>query len=176
MKFNKTYINELFYIEPTLYEDERGYFYESYNKNIFDEYVGKDIKFVQDNHSCSSRDTIRGIHLQKDPYAQGKLVRVISGAILDIAIDLRKDSMTYLKYFAIELNETNKLQLYIPEGFGHAFLALADNSNLVYKSSNFYNKNSEVTIKWNDPSIAIDWPIQNDAILISDKDQNGINL
>lgn len=176
MEYKKTHIKDLFFIKPTVHKDLRGYFFESYNKNSFDQFAGKDIEFVQDNHSCSTKNTLRGIHLQKEPYAQGKLVRVIYGSVLDIAIDLRKESPTYLKYFSIELTAKNKLQLYIPEGFGHAFLALSDNANLAYKTTNFYKKDSEITIMWDDPLIGIDWPIAHEKLLISDKDKNGIYI
>jgi dTDP-4-dehydrorhamnose 3,5-epimerase len=176
MEYKKTHIKDLFFIKPTVHQDLRGYFFESYNKNSFDQFAGKDIEFVQDNHSSSTKNTLRGIHLQKEPYAQGKLVRVIHGSVLDIAIDLRKESPTYLKYFSIELTAKNKLQLYIPEGFGHAFLALSDNANLAYKTTNFYKKDAEITIMWDDPLIGIDWPIAHEKLLISDKDKNGIYI
>jgi len=119
---------------------------------------------------------LRGIHLQKSPHSQGKLVRVVSGSVLDYAIDLRKDSKTYLKYFSLELNTENNLQLWIPEGFGHAFLALTDNATVHYKTSNFYNKDSELTIRWDDPKININWPIDLSELIISDKDKAGIYL
>jgi dTDP-4-dehydrorhamnose 3,5-epimerase len=176
MNFIQTYIKDLIYIEPSAYEDARGFFYESYNKEQFDIGIGKDVNFVQDNHSSSCKNVIRGIHLQKSPYAQGKLVRVVKGSILDIAIDLRKDSPTFMQYFSIELNESNKKQLWIPEGFGHAFLSLSDDANLVYKTTSFYNKDSEITIAWNDPDLKIKWPIKLGDIIISDKDKIGISI
>ena len=176
MKINKTPIKDLLIVEPETYDDSRGSFFESFNKRKFCKFLGRDIDFVQDNQSLSKKNVLRGIHLQKSPYAQGKLVRVVNGAILDYAIDLRKESKTYLKYFSLELNVENKLQLWIPEGFGHAFLALTDNAIVHYKASDFYNKDSELTIRWDDPKININWPIESSKMIISEKDKAGILL
>ncbi len=176
MRIHKTPIKDLLIVEPETYGDSRGSFFESFNKKKFCKLLGKDIDFVQDNQSSSKKNVLRGIHLQKSPYSQGKLVRVVNGAITDYAIDLRKDSKSYLKYFSLELNTVNNLQLWIPEGFGHAFLALTDNATVHYKATNFYNRDSELTIRWNDPKINIDWMIKSSEMIISEKDKAGIFL
>lgn len=176
MKIYNTSIEDLKIIEPKIFNDSRGIFFESFNKEKFCRLLGKNIDFVQDNQSHSKKNVLRGIHLQKSPHSQGKLVRVVSGSVLDYAIDLRKDSKTYLKYFSLELNTENNLQLWIPEGFGHAFLALTDNATVHYKTSNFYNKDSELTIRWDDPKININWPIDLSELIISHKDKAGIYL
>ena len=134
------------------------------------------IEFVQDNFSMSRKGVLRGIHYQKEPFSQGKLVSVTSGSVYDVAVDLRKDSSTYLKWFGIELNEENGFQLWIPEGFGHAFLTLSESAHFCYKTTNFYNKDSEVTISWDDPKIAIDWSMFDLEIIISSKDLEGKNI
>lgn len=174
MDIYETKLPGLIIIEPKVFDDERGFFYESYNKKVFDEMIGENINFLQDNHSSSKKGVLRGIHAQKEPYAQGKLVRVIQGTVIDYAIDLRKESSTYLEYFSIELSSNNKKQLWIPEGFGHAFFTISDNAQLAYKATNFYNKESEVTIMWDDPKIGIEWPEEVDTSLISFKDKSGI--
>jgi dTDP-4-dehydrorhamnose 3,5-epimerase len=176
MKILETPIEDLFIVEPEIYHDSRGSFFESFNEKKFCKLLGRDINFVQDNQSSSKKNVLRGIHLQKSPHSQGKLVRVVNGAIVDYAIDLRKDSKTYLKYFSLELNTENSLQLWIPEGFGHAFLALTDNATVHYKATNFYNKDSEITIRWDDPKINIDWMIESSEMIISNKDKLGIFL
>lgn len=176
MKAHITPIKDLFIIEPEIYNDSRGSFYESFNKKRFSELINKDINFVQDNQSCSKKNVLRGIHLQESPYSQGKLVRVVNGSIIDYAIDLRKNSSTYLEYFSLELNTKNNLQLWIPEGFGHAFLSLTDEAKVHYKTTDFYNKDSELTIRWDDPKINISWPLNNSEMIISDKDKSGIFL
>ena len=155
MKCFETGTEDLFYFEPTLYEDERGFFYESYNRKVFSNLIKRDIELVQDNHSSSKYGVLRGIHLQNNPCAQAKLVRVISGKVFDVAVDLRKNSKTYLEYFSIELSEENKRLLWIPEGFGHAFVSLSENSQLHYKTSQYYSKEDEITIMWDDPKIKI---------------------
>lgn len=176
MKIHKTPIKDLLIVEPETYDDSRGSFFESFNKKKFCRLLGRDIDFVQDNQSLSKKNVLRGIHLQKSPYSQGKLVRAVNGAILDYAIDLRKDSKTYLKYFSLELNIENNMQLWIPEGFGHAFLALTNNATVHYKATDFYNKDSELTIRWDDPKININWPIESSKMIISEKDKAGILL
>lgn len=173
MKCFETGIEDLFYFEPTLYEDERGFFYESYNRKVFSSLIKRDIELVQDNHSSSKYGVLRGIHLQKRPCAQAKLVRVISGKVFDVAVDLRKNSKTYLEYFSIELSAENKRLLWIPEGFGHAFVSLSENSQLHYKTSQYYSKEDERTIMWDDPKIKITWPIKISESLISEKDKKG---
>ncbi|MDP4268031.1 MAG: dTDP-4-dehydrorhamnose 3,5-epimerase [Bacteroidota bacterium] len=167
MKVFKTEIEGLLIIEPKIFRDERGYFYESYNKNIFN---GSDInlEFVQDNQSLSKYGVLRGLHFQNPPFAQAKIVRVIKGAVMDVAVDIRKNSSTYGKHCKIELSEDNFRMFYLPVGFAHGFISLADNTIFSYKCSNVYNKESEGTIKWNDPILNIDWGIQNPVI--SEKD------
>lgn len=171
MEFSRTPIKDLIVIQPTVFEDDRGCFFESYNEKVFAQH-GIDIKFVQDNQSVSRKGVLRGLHFQAPPYSQAKLVRVIKGSVLDVAVDLRKKSDTYGRYFSIELNEENKTMLYIPEGFAHGFVAKENNTVFVYKCSNFYSKESERCILWNDPIIGINWHEQNPTI--SPKDKLGI--
>jgi dTDP-4-dehydrorhamnose 3,5-epimerase len=170
----ETKLHGLYLLEPKVFEDVRGYFLESYNQETFKK-IGIDVGFVQDNQSLSSKGTLRGLHFQKPPYAQAKLVRVITGSILDVAVDIRTDSKTYGKYFSAILDGENKRMLYIPEGFAHGFLALENNTLIQYKCSNLYNKESEGGIIWNDPDININWEIDYEPI-ISDKDKNNIYL
>ena len=171
MKIINTSIKDLLIIQPTVFEDDRGYFYESYNKN---NYIQNeiDVEFVQDNQSQSQAGVLRGLHFQSPPYAQGKLVRVIKGAVLDVAVDIRKKSQTYGKHFSIELNETNKTMLWIPEGFAHGFLTLQNQTIFSYKCTNYYHKASENSLLWNDNKIAINWNIDNP--ILSEKDKEGI--
>ena len=167
MKVSTTEIEGLLIIEPAVFGDERGYFFESYNK---DKYIqeGLTMDFVQDNVSKSSKDVLRGLHFQNPPFAQGKLVGVLRGAVLDIAVDIRKGSPTYGKHIAIELSEENKKQFYIPPGFAHGFKTLSDNTIFSYKCTEGYNKESEGTIIWNDKDLNIDWDVENP--IISEKD------
>lgn len=167
MKIEETFIKDLLVLTPTLYEDERGYFLESYNKKRLSDII--DNNFVQDNESCSQKGVLRGLHFQKPPYAQAKLIRVISGSVLDVVIDLRKESKTYGKHFKVVLSDKKKQQLYVPEGFAHGFLVLEDNTIFSYKCSNYYNKEAEVSISWNDETLNIDWQIEKPIISIKDK-------
>lgn len=170
MQVIKTPINDLLILQPTVFEDPRGYFFESYNKQLF--LNNKiDAEFVQDNQSLSQAGVLRGLHFQNPPYAQGKLVRVIKGAVLDIAVDIRKNSTTYGKHFSIELNEKNKTMLWIPVGFAHGFLTTENDTIFSYKCTNFYHKQSEDTIYWNDADIGINWGIKNPTL--SEKDKTG---
>ncbi len=169
MKIEKTKIPDLLVLSPKVFFDDRGYFYESYNKNSFKEVTGLDIDFVQDNESKSSRGVIRGLHYQLPPYAQSKLIRVIKGEILDVAVDIRENSETYGEVFSVILNENNKKMLFIPRGFAHGFSVLSEKAIINYKCDNFYNKNSESGIIYNDSILNIDWKIK-DA-LISEKDK-----
>lgn len=171
MNIQETLIKDLIIIKPDIYEDERGYFFESYNFNKFAEHF-LPIRFVQDNESLSQKGVLRGLHFQNPPYAQAKLVRAIKGAILDIVVDLRKSSESYGQHFSIQLNEKNKQMLYIPEGFAHGFVTLEDQTLFSYKCSNFYNKDAENTIIWNDPDLKIDWQVKQP--ILSEKDNNGI--
>jgi len=172
MKFIESPIKDLVVIEPKLWEDNRGYFYESYSARSFEAH-GINANFIQDNQSFSQRGTLRGLHAQAPPYAQGKLVRVLQGSVLDIAVDIRKDSTTYGQSFSIELSATNHLQLWIPPGFLHGFLTLEDNTIFTYKVTNYYHKASEFGVIWNDPDLQINWAdlIQEKDFILSDKDQ-----
>lgn len=170
MKIIETSLSGLFIIEPKVFKDERGYFYEAYNQRLFEE-KGITDNFVQDNQSLSQKNVIRGLHFQHPPYAQAKLVRVIKGAVLDVVVDIRKNSPTYGKTFLIELTEDNFLMLYIPIGFAHGFATLEDHTIFAYKCSAFYNKSSEDTILWNDPTLNIQWNIKNPVL--SEKDKVG---
>ena len=169
MPFISTEIPGLLVFEPKIFSDSRGYFFESYNEKIFKE-EGIAIRFVQDNQSSSSYGVIRGLHYQLNPYAQTKLIRVLSGRILDVAVDLRKGSPTFGHHFDIELSSENKKQLLIPKGFAHGFSVLSDKAEVFYKCDGFYNKESERGIRFNDPSLNIDWQIPADKAIISDKD------
>ncbi len=155
IKVEKCPIEGLYVITPAVHGDSRGYFMETYNKRDLEE-AGLDLDFVQDNQSCSSKGVLRGLHYQKQ-YPQGKLVRVVRGAVFDVAVDLRKDSPTYGKWFGVELSEENKKQFYIPEGFAHGFAVLTDTAEFCYKCTDFYHPNDEGGIAWNDPDINIDW-------------------
>ena len=172
MEINKFKVSGPIEIIPNIYTDSRGSFHESYSYESYKE-IGINANFVQDNHSSSIKNVLRGIHLQKKPHEQGKLVRVVSGRALDIAVDLRPNSVSYKHYVSIIL-EANKNQFWIPRGFGHAFLSLEDNTHFLYKTDNFYNKESELTLKWDDPEINIDWGINNP--IISEKDAEGLSL
>ena len=170
MKIIETPLKGLLIIEPQVFKDERGYFYESYNQEKFFKAGIRDI-FVQDNQSLSQKNVVRGLHFQHPPYAQAKLVRVIKGSVYDVVVDIRKDSPTYGQSFGIELTEENFLMLYVPIGFAHGFATLQDNTIFAYKCSAFYNKASEDTILWNDPTLNIDWKVQNP--ILSEKDKQG---
>jgi dTDP-4-dehydrorhamnose 3,5-epimerase len=170
MEIIESYLKGLFVFKPKVFEDPRGYFFESYNKNNFKQ-VGLDLDFVQDNQSLSQKGVLRGLHFQTPPHAQGKLVRVITGAVLDIAVDIRSNSPTYGKWFGEELTEQNKWMMYIPEGFAHGFLTLQNNTIFSYKCTNFYNKNSEDCILWNDKDLNINWNVT--SPLLSEKDLQG---
>lgn len=171
MPFIKTEYSGLIIIEPTVYKDSRGYFFESYNENNF-KAEGIHNRFVQDNQSQSAYGVIRGLHYQLNPYAQAKLIRVLSGSILDVAVDIRKGSPTYAKAYSIELSAENNKQLLIPAGFAHGFSVLSETAEVIYKCDAFYNKVSEAGIAWNDPALNIDWKIPADKAIISEKDQN----
>lgn len=170
MNFIKTEIEGVFIIEPKVFEDERGYFYESYSKKDFDE-VGLDYNFIQDNQSKSSYGTIRGLHFQKGEFAQAKLVRVLDGTVLDVAVDLREGSETYGKHVAVELSAENKRQLLIPRSFAHGFSVLSETAVFAYKCDNLYNKASEGGLLYNDKELGIDWKVDLDKVILSDKDK-----
>lgn len=170
MKFIETKLKGCFILEPSIFKDDRGYFLESYNEERFNEGIGKKVKFVQDNQSFSIYGVIRALHYQIGEHAQAKLVRVLSGKVLDVAIDLRKDSPTFGQHVAIELSSENKKQLFIPRGFGHGFSVLSETAEFFYKCDNFYNKASEGGIVYNDLTLKIKWQISEIDIKVSDKD------
>jgi dTDP-4-dehydrorhamnose 3,5-epimerase len=151
-------IPEVILFEPRAFEDERGVFFESFNQKLFEAAVGYPVTFVQDNHSISHKGVLRGLHFQRPPFAQGKLVRVVRGAAFDVAVDIREGSPTYGRWVAETLTGENRRQLWIPEGFAHGFLALEDGTEFLYKTTNFYDKASEGGIRWDDPTIAVEWP------------------
>tara|TARA_B110000263_G_C15131570_1_gene429112 strand:+ start:90 stop:641 length:552 start_codon:yes stop_codon:yes gene_type:complete len=171
LKILKTSIKDLVVIEPEIFYDSRGYFFESYNQNLFIKKLG-DFKFIQDNESKSPKGVLRGFHFQKPPFEQAKLVRCIQGEVLDIALDLRKNSTTYGKYEKVLLSGENKKQFFIPRGFAHAFLVLSENAIFSYKVDNVYAPQSESGVMWNDPSLLIDWVIDESKLIISDKDKS----
>lgn len=169
MKIIKTPIEGLVIIEPDVFRDERGYFFESYNYKRFAD-NGLDMVFVQDNESKSSKGVVRGLHFQRPPFAQGKLVRVFQGRVLDVAVDIRKNSPTYGESYSIELDSIDKKMFYIPEGFAHGFVTLEEDTIFAYKCTNVYNKESEGSLLWNDKDLAIDWKIENP--ILSERDKN----
>lgn len=168
MKIIKTPIPDLLIVEPDVFNDQRGYFFEVYNQERYFN-NNMNMKFVQDNESKSGKNVLRGLHFQKPPFAQGKLVRVIQGKVLDVAVDIRKGSPTYGKYHSVELDAESKRMFYIPEGFAHGFLTLEENTIFAYKCTNYYNKESEGSLLWCDETIGIDWNIENP--ILSDKDK-----
>lgn len=170
MKIENTFIKDLIIVEPIIFGDERGYFFESYNKTKFKD-LGINIDFVQDNQSFSKKGTLRGLHYQNPPFAQTKLVRVLEGEIIDVAVDLRKDSPTYGKAFSILLSAENKKQLLVPQGFAHGFSVISETASVMYKCDQFYNKASEGGIKFDDPSLNIDWGMNLEEAIVSEKDQ-----
>ena len=171
MKFTTQSIEDVILIEPTIHGDDRGYFVETFRQDLFEEAIGYQVNFVQDNESKSNKGVLRGLHFQKPPFTQGKLVRVMHGAVLDVAVDLRKNSPTYGQWESVELNHNNKWMYWIPPGFAHGFVTLEDNTVFFYKCTNIYNKESEDSIQWNDPDLNIDWKIDNP--ILSDKDKSG---
>ena len=170
MEYLKTEIDGVYVLEPRVFRDARGYFFESWRQADFDQHIGRHVEFIQDNESKSSYGVLRGLHYQKGEYSQAKLVRVIRGRVLDVAVDIRKSSPTFGKYVAVELSEDNKRQLFIPRGFAHGFLVLSDEAVFTYKVDNVYAPQHEVSIRWNDKDIHIEWPISDDAVLTSEKD------
>lgn len=175
----KTFIENLFVIKPLVFKDNRGFFYESYNKKDFFEF-GITEEFVQDNHSKSQKNVLRGLHFQKN-YPQGKLIRVIKGKIYDVVVDLRKESSTFGKWFGVELSEENKYMLYIPKGFAHGFLTLKDDTEVLYKTTDYYNPEDEGGIIWNDKELNIDWKfreygIDEKNLILSDKDKKQLSF
>lgn len=170
MNVKETFLKGCFVIEPRVFRDERGYFFESFNQQVFARQTGAHLPFVQDNQSYSQYGTVRGLHFQQGEHAQAKLVRVITGTVLDVAVDMRPDSPTYKQSFSIELSAENNLQLYIPRGFAHGFSVLSETALFVYKCDNYYNKASEGGIRYDDKTLNIDWKIPDAEMLLSDKD------
>ena len=175
MEVIKTDIEGVVIIEPRIFKDERGYFYESFSQREFEEKVCR-TTFVQDNQSKSSYGVLRGLHFQKPPYCQSKLVRCIKGVVLDVAVDIRKGSPTFGKYVAVELTEDNHRQFFVPRGFAHGFAVLSEEAVFQYKCDNFYNKESEGSVAWNDPELDIDWKIPFNKVLLSEKDKLSKNI
>lgn len=172
MEVIKTEIDGVLILEPRIFGDARGYFFESFNAKEFAEKTGLEVNFVQDNESMSRYGVVRGLHFQKPPYTQSKLVRVVKGRVLDVAVDIRKGSPTYGKYVAVELSAENHRQLFISKGFAHGFSVLSEEVVFQYKCDAYYAPQSEGAIIWNDPSIGIDWKVGNEDVLLSDKDRN----
>ncbi|MFB9051993.1 dTDP-4-dehydrorhamnose 3,5-epimerase [Formosa undariae] len=170
MTVTETKLKDCFIIEPQVFGDKRGYFLESYNAETFKKLTNLDVTFVQDNESFSSRGVLRGLHYQLGEHAQAKLVRVVKGEVLDVAVDIRKDSPTFGQHVAVNLSEENKKQLFVPRGFAHGFVVLSETAIFSYKCDNFYNKASEGSIIYNDKSLNIDWQIDESEMLISEKD------
>lgn len=170
MKFIKTQFPDLIIIEPTIFGDDRGYFIESFNKKEYGKYIGN-VDFIQDNESKSSRGVLRGLHFQKPPYAQAKLVRCIDGEVLDVVVDLRKDSPTYKEYFSVKLSGDNKRQVFIPRGFAHGFVVLSETATFAYKVDNIYSPEHDSGIAWDDEEIGVYWEIATDEINMSNKDK-----
>lgn len=174
MKVIKTEIENVLIFEPAIFEDDRGFFYESYNKKKFTELTGIVEDFVQDNHSKSIQGVIRGLHFQKEPCAQGKLVRCIRGSVFDVIVDIRPQSETYGKWIGIELTEKNKRQIWIPAGFAHGFQTLSLEAEFLYKTTDYYSPKNEKCIIWNDETLNINWPLDN--VILSEKDSEGLTL
>ena len=172
MRIEQTGLDGCFIVHPRVFEDERGYFYETFNEKDFFEATGLDIKFVQDNESQSSKGVLRGLHFQVGEYAQAKLVRVIKGGVLDVCVDLRPESATYKEWFSILLDDRNKKQLFVPKGFAHGFLVMEDNTVISYKCDQFYNKEAERGIIYNDPTLNINWNISDNNLILSTKDRH----
>jgi dTDP-4-dehydrorhamnose 3,5-epimerase len=172
MEVKTTAIEGVLIIEPTVFGDERGYFFESFNEREFRQKTGLDVTFIQDNESKSRYGVLRGLHFQKAPFEQAKLVRVVKGRVFDVAVDIRKGSPTFGKYTAVELTGDNHRQCFIPRGFAHGFCVLSDEAVFQYKCDEFYHPEAEDAIAWDDPDIAIQWPIPASDIILSDKDKN----
>lgn len=170
MNIVHTHLEGCFILEPRVFNDGRGYFYESYNKQTFNKVTGLDVDFVQDNQSFSTKGVLRGLHYQVGAAAQAKLVRVLSGTVLDVAVDLRRTSATFGKYVAVELSSENKKQLFVPRGFAHGFVVLSDEAEFSYKCDNYYSKEHEAGIIYNDKSLAINWQLPDAGLIVSEKD------
>lgn len=172
MEIIKTLIEGVLIIEPKIFGDDRGYFFESFNAKEFAEKTGANITFVQDNESRSRYGVLRGLHYQKPPFTQSKLVRVVKGSVLDVAVDIRKNSPTYGKYVSCEMTEKNRRQFFVPKGFAHGFCVLSEDAVFQYKCDEFYHPEAEAGLAWNDPLIGIDWPIPIEDVVLSEKDKH----
>ena len=171
MKFIKTKIPDVILCKPVIYNDDRGYFFETFKKELFEKFIGNTVNFSQDNEAKSTKGVLRGLHYQLPPYAQSKLVRVVKGKVLDIAVDLRKNAATFGQHVSLELSDENKNQLFIPKGFAHGYVVLSDEVIFSYKVDNYYNKESERGIIYNDDDLQINWKLPLEELIISDKDK-----
>jgi dTDP-4-dehydrorhamnose 3,5-epimerase len=171
MTITPTPLHGCFVLTPRVFNDDRGYFFESYNTKTFNDAAGAEVNFVQDNQSFSSKGVLRGLHLQKGEHAQAKLVRVTLGEVLDVAVDLRASSPTYGQHYAVLLSDKNHSQFFVPRGFGHGFVVLSDTAIFQYKCDNYYNKGAEGGLHYADPTLAIDWKLANEELIVSDKDK-----
>lgn len=170
MKLLKTPLKDCFILKPNIFRDKRGLFYETYNENVFEKTTGTKTEFIQDNLSISSRGVLRGLHFQRGDKSQAKLVQVLKGKVLDIVVDIRKDSMTFGKSFSIILDDVERLQLYVPKGFAHGFITISEESIFSYKCDNYYDKKAEGGIIYNDATLALDWHLPSEEFIISEKD------
>jgi len=176
MKIETTAFKDCFIIHDTVFKDSRGYFFESFNRQKFLDATGIDANFIQDNQSASVKGVLRGLHFQKGEFAQAKLVRVLQGKVLDVAVDIRKNSSTFGQHISIELSDESNTQMYIPRGFAHGFVVLSERAVFFYKCDNFYNKNSESGVMYNDPDLKIDWQLSAEELILSDKDKQNLLL
>ena len=174
MKATRLAIPAVVLLEPKVFGDERGFFYESFNQRAFNEATGLDVSFVQDNHSKSAKNVLRGLHYQLPPRAQGKLVRVVAGEVFDVAVDIRKESPTFGKWVGERLSAENKRQLWIPAGFAHGFLVLSDSAEFLYKTTDYYSPQHEGAILWNDPAVGITWPLEGPPVLSAKDAQSSV--
>ncbi|MBA4745327.1 MAG: dTDP-4-dehydrorhamnose 3,5-epimerase [Muricauda sp.] len=170
IKATETKLKGCFIIEPTVFEDERGYFFESYNHKDFCEAIGREVNFVQDNQSFSKKGVLRGLHFQKGEHAQAKLIQILEGTIQDVVVDFRKDSPTFARHFSMELSDKNKKQLFVPRGFAHGFLTLSDTAKVMYKCDNYYNHKAEGGLRFDCPDLNIKWKLNKKEIVLSKKD------
>lgn len=175
MKVTETYLKGCFIIEPKIHSDDRGSFFESFHKEVFEKKTGLKVNFVQDNQSVSQRGVLRGLHIQQGEFAQAKLIRVVKGKVLDVAVDVRKNSPTFGKHFSVELSAENHKQLFVPRGFLHGFIALENETNFAYKCDNYYNVEAESGVLYNDVVLKIDWMLADEEIIVSEKDKK-LNL
>ena len=176
MKVTRTEIEGVMVIEPRVFGDARGFFLESFNQQAFNDAVGVDVQFVQDNHSRSARGVLRGLHVQRPPQAQGKLVRVTQGSVFDVAVDIRKDSPTFGRWVGVELSGENHKQMWIPAGLAHGFLVTSESADFLYKTTDYYTPQAEACIRWDDPTLAIAWPEIGMPPVLSGKDMAGLSL